>query len=167
MNKSKLQFRIGTLMLLIVPIAIVVFFVNRHYELGKRPIDWQPLTEERLADELAEGKTVLVFFRADAIITDPHYAEMFESAEFRREFHLNGYSAMTESMYGESGMNPVLEKSGRYTNLIIYDPKEPDKSTTFPPGALLSKETILEALELGIDYKRQSKLDWKKLDALY
>ncbi len=144
MRNGKIQVRLGTLMLLIVPISIAVFFVNRHYELGRRPIKWKPYSDLGLAEELESGNTVIVFLRGDFMATDSNNHDIFESSEFRREFHTNSYAALESTMNTENGMHPLLEKH-RFTNLMIFKPGVAEPLAV-PAGVIYTTEALLREI---------------------
>ena len=146
MKKPKFQVRLGTLMLLIVPISIAVFFVNRHYELGRRPIQWQPYSDETLAEELAAGNTVIVFLRGDFMATDSTNHDIFESPEFRRELHTNQFAALKSTMSVKNGVHHLLNRHGIFTNLMIFKPSQPEP-LNIPPGVIYHTEALLKAIK--------------------
>ena len=154
MSRYKFQVRLATLMLLMVPVAIIVFFVNRHYEL-QRPIQWQPFSDEKLAEELAAGNTVIVFFRYDAMITDPINQEIFESIEFRREFNLGSYAALTSKLTApreRNGVQPLLTKYG-FTNLMIFNPAKPKDPMIIPPGVIFDTKSLIKVIKEFVESK--------------
>ena len=59
----RLQFRLRTLLLFAIPIAVVALIAS--FFIKDRPIDWIEYSPEKLASAMASRQTVLVFYTAD------------------------------------------------------------------------------------------------------
>lgn len=137
---------------MVVPVSIGVFLINKYFELGKRPIAWMEFADVELADELAAGKKVLIFFRADWSNTQSKNLQVLESPEIRRLLHSTGFTAVFSEMALPSGETHPLQKRHGFCNMMVFDPRQPDLPSTLPHGVIYNKATIVEALEKGSDF---------------
>ena len=61
-SKHPFRFKLSTVLLLVVPVAILSLFLSAYYD--NQPIQWQAYSKAVLQKHLANRKTVLVFFTA-------------------------------------------------------------------------------------------------------
>jgi thiol:disulfide interchange protein len=148
-RRTVFRFRLATMLLMMIPLG-VGFVWLRNY-LDNRPIEWVTYSPEALKQNLRDGRTVLLSFRATWDLTGVMHEQFaLEVPAVRRRIRALGVVPMRADFTDGSpeimaALRSLVERA--LPTIAIYPARSPDKPIVLNGTDGWTEDHVLEALK--------------------